>query len=199
MPSNKPPTTELCEVELVHPKRVDRVRSALPDQDALVRISEIFRACSGDTRLQLLLALAQEELCVCDLAATVGASPSGVSHHLRYLRALHLVHLARRMLSRESWSLPVVAVRNDFSLMASTSDGVVVTFGMYGHDRQLGDLKKLQRHAMEMDRGIERVNLIPERNIPVVYLPGSGEGLQKVVPRRENRLERDIKAILNRS
>ena len=119
--------------------------------------------------------------------------------HREAERALHLVHLGRRTLSRESWSLPVVAVRNDYSLMASTSDGVVVTFGMYGHERQLADLKKLQRHAVATDRGIERVNLIPERNIPVVYLPGGGEVPRRVVPRQENRLERDIKAILNRS
>jgi len=118
---------------------------------------------------------------------------------IRHREGERALHLARRMLSQESWSLPVVAVRNEYSLMASTSDGVVVTFGMYGHERQLMDLKKLQRHALATDRGIERVNLIPERNIPVVFRPGGGEEPQKWVPGRENRLEQDIKAILNRS
>ncbi len=95
MVSAEPPIPEHCDVELVHPDRVDRVLSVRPEDDALDRMAEIFRACSGGTRLRLLLALAEEELCVCDLAATVGASPSGVSHHLRFLRALRLVRSRR--------------------------------------------------------------------------------------------------------
>lgn len=86
---------EHCEIEFVDPNRVDRVTAARPGEEALGRMAEIFRACSGGTRLRLLLALAEEELCVCDLAATVNASPSGVSHHLRLLRALRLVQSRR--------------------------------------------------------------------------------------------------------
>lgn len=120
--------------------------------------------------------------------------------HREAERALHLVTLGRRILASESWTLPVVAVRNGFSLIAATSEGAVVTFGMYGHERQLADLKALHRHARETERGIERVNLIPERNIPVVYLPGTGEvAPPEELPLQENRLELDIKAILNRS
>ena len=40
-------------------------------------------------------ALAQRELCVGDLAAAVGASPSAVSHHLRQLRQMRLVRHRR--------------------------------------------------------------------------------------------------------
>ena len=95
MPAVEPSTPEHCEVEFVHPNRVDRVIAARPNEDALGRMAETFRACSGGTRLKLLLALAEEELCVCDLAATVDASPSGVSHHLGMLRALRLVQSRR--------------------------------------------------------------------------------------------------------
>jgi len=87
--------SDLCDVELVHPERVRRALAARPEEERLGRMSEIFRACSDPTRLSLLLALAGEELCVCDLAATVGASPSGVSHHLRLLRAMRLVRSRR--------------------------------------------------------------------------------------------------------
>jgi DNA-binding transcriptional ArsR family regulator len=95
VPAAEPTVPEQCDLELVHPKRVERVISARPDEEALSRMAEIFRACSGGTRLRLLLALAEEELCVCDLAATVNASPSGVSHHLSMLRALRLVQSRR--------------------------------------------------------------------------------------------------------
>ena len=95
MPVTEPSVPEQCDVEFVHPNRVDRVIAARPDEDALSSMADIFRACSSGTRLRLLLALAEEELCVCDLAATVNASPSGVSHHLRLLRALRLVRKRR--------------------------------------------------------------------------------------------------------
>ena len=50
-----PIISEQCDVELVHPGRVDRVQAARPDEDSLGRMVEIFRACSGGTRLRLLL------------------------------------------------------------------------------------------------------------------------------------------------
>lgn len=86
---------DLCDVDLVHEDRVRRVLRALPDADRMERLADVFRACADPTRLKLLLALAEDELCVCDLAATAGASPSGVSHHLRLLRTLRLVRSRR--------------------------------------------------------------------------------------------------------
>ena len=48
--------------------------------------ARFFKALADETRLQILwLLLGEEELCVCDVAATVTASASGVSHHLRLL------------------------------------------------------------------------------------------------------------------
>ena len=48
-----------------------------------------------------------------------------------------------------------------------------------------------------------QVNLIPERNIPVNFVPGEAGGTggirKKTPPGEENRLEQDIRAILNRS
>ncbi|NNC87918.1 MAG: FtsQ-type POTRA domain-containing protein [Akkermansiaceae bacterium] len=113
-------------------------------------------------------------------------------------RGLHLVNLAARELEGESWSLPVVAVRNEFSLVAATSDGALVTFGMYDHRRQLADLRALRHHAAETGRLIGTVDLMPQRNIPVTFAATDGQPLQKSAPRRENRLEREMAAILNR-
>ena len=123
--------------------------------------------------------------------------------HREAERALHLVQLSSRMLSGADWNLPVVAVQNDYSLIAATSSGTVATFGMYEHQRQLGDLKAVLRHARETGRGVTRVNLIPERNIPVGFAGEhsgpTGGGPKKITPNRGNRLEQDIRSILNRS
>jgi len=58
-------------------------------------LAETFSALSDQARAKILYALAQEELCVCDLAEIVGVTESAVSHHLRILRALGLVKYRR--------------------------------------------------------------------------------------------------------
>src|SRR5262249_7832580 len=57
--------------------------------------AELFAALGDPTRLRIVAALANRELCVCDLAATIGQSESAVSHQLRNLRALGLVRSRR--------------------------------------------------------------------------------------------------------
>jgi ArsR family transcriptional regulator, lead/cadmium/zinc/bismuth-responsive transcriptional repressor len=87
--------TDLCQVNYVDQQRVDRVLQALPEQRLLFGAAEIFKMLADPNRLRLLLALASEELCVCDLAELVGTSPSAVSHQLRLLRAARLVQYRR--------------------------------------------------------------------------------------------------------
>ena len=54
-------------------------------------VSEIFRVLGDGTRVRILDAVSREELCVCDISALLGMTPSAVSHHLRTLRNLRLV------------------------------------------------------------------------------------------------------------
>ena len=86
-----------------------------------------------------------------------------------FLRALELVKLSKRYLGEAGWSLPAIGLKNEYSLLAKTHTGTVVTFGLYEHERQLEDLLLILDHARKTERGVKRVNLIPERNIPVVF------------------------------
>jgi DNA-binding transcriptional ArsR family regulator len=52
----------------------------------VVGLSILYKALGDPTRLQLLLALRDGEMCVCDLAALAGVSESAISHQLRKLR-----------------------------------------------------------------------------------------------------------------
>lgn len=88
-------TPDICQVACVDHERVERVRRAMPDAARLAEAAEIFKVLGDRTRLRLLLALMQEELCVCDLAEFVEASPSAVSHQLRLLRSARLVRSRR--------------------------------------------------------------------------------------------------------
>ena len=58
-------------------------------------LSELFRAMSDETRTKILYLLAQQELCVCDLAHLLEITLPAVSHHLRLLRAMRLVRSRR--------------------------------------------------------------------------------------------------------
>src|SRR5262249_15779940 len=82
---------EVCEVEAVDPDKVLRVQRNLTDEESVERLAETFATLSDPTRLRIVEALTQEELCVCDLSATLVLSHSGTSHHLRTLRNLRLV------------------------------------------------------------------------------------------------------------
>ena len=81
----------VCEVDVIDHAKVARARTAIPAASTVSTLAETFKALGDPTRLQIVTALAQEELCVCDLASLVGVSQSAVSHSLRVLRDLRLV------------------------------------------------------------------------------------------------------------
>jgi ArsR family transcriptional regulator len=92
---DKNPGTGECEARIVDSAAVSRVRASLPPERGQTRLAGLFAALGDPTRGRILLALAHEELCVCDLAEVAGVSGSAVSHQLRMLRDLRLVDWTR--------------------------------------------------------------------------------------------------------
>ncbi|MFQ5747521.1 MAG: ArsR/SmtB family transcription factor [Gemmatimonadota bacterium] len=86
----------VCEVEVIHEDAVRAAREERPDPEVLTYLADTFQVLASPTRLQIVGALARRELCVCDLAAVVGASPSAVSHHLRQLRQMKIVRYRKQ-------------------------------------------------------------------------------------------------------
>jgi ArsR family transcriptional regulator len=84
-----------CDEQIVHVDAVRAARDHLPDPARIAAMSALFSALGDPTRLRVVAALAVQELCVCDLAATLGMSQSSVSHQLRVLRGLGLVRPRR--------------------------------------------------------------------------------------------------------
>lgn len=81
----------LCDVPLVHEDQVHAaLRARAPGED-LTYLADTFQILANPTRLRIVEALRERELCVCDLAAVVGSSQSAVSHHLRQLRQMKIV------------------------------------------------------------------------------------------------------------
>ncbi len=82
---------DLCEIECIHEDSVRKVKSNMLDNDVLLQVAENFKIFGDLTRIKIMEALYQKELCVCDLSAVLGANQSTISHQLRILRANNLV------------------------------------------------------------------------------------------------------------
>ncbi len=86
-----------CSLRLVDADRVAAVREAMPAEDDVVDLADVFGLLADPSRLRLLVALLEGgEMCVCDLAAAAGMSESAASHAVRWLRAHRIVSSPRR-------------------------------------------------------------------------------------------------------
>ncbi len=86
---------ETCQAPCIHTEDVARARVRLLEDGTYIELAELFGALADATRAKIIHTLAHQELCTCDIAALVGISESGVSQHLRVLRALRLVKARR--------------------------------------------------------------------------------------------------------
>ncbi len=86
---------DVCDLVQIDLARVRKIRGGLAAPDVVQSLADTFSALGDPTRVRMLDALSHGELCVCDLAAVLGLSQSGVSHQLRLLRGLRLVRPRR--------------------------------------------------------------------------------------------------------
>lgn len=86
---------DVCAVHEVHEQAVREVAGHMPDDRTLGRLADLFKLFGDPTRVRILCALFEKELCVCDLSDLLGMGQSAVSHQLRLLRAGGLVRPRR--------------------------------------------------------------------------------------------------------
>ncbi|KPU27492.1 hypothetical protein TR13x_05345 [Caloranaerobacter sp. TR13] len=80
-----------CQIICPNGNIVNKVKRKLLNDEIIIELSDIFKALSDPTRLKIINALSNSELCVCDIAAALNMSQSAISHQLRTLRNLRLV------------------------------------------------------------------------------------------------------------
>ena len=86
---------DLCEVREVHQEKVSEITAKMPEEDELYDLAELFKVFGDSTRMRILFALFEADICVCDLAQALGMTQSAVSHQLRILRQARLVSSRR--------------------------------------------------------------------------------------------------------
>jgi ArsR family transcriptional regulator len=81
----------LCESNCIHEDVVNRVKKNLPDDEILSEAANFFKVFGDKTRIKILSALLDSEMCVCDIACLLEMSQSAISHQLRVLKSNNLV------------------------------------------------------------------------------------------------------------
>lgn len=84
-----------CNCEVIHDDIVNSVKQNMSDKDEYIELASLFKLFGDGTRVQIMHALKQHEMCVCDLAALLGVTKSAVSHQLKALRLANLVKFRR--------------------------------------------------------------------------------------------------------
>lgn len=82
---------ECCEEIVVHDKTVREVLQEMPEDETLKELADFYKVFGDATRVKILFVLLQAEMCVCDLAETLGMTQSAISHQLRVLKQMKLV------------------------------------------------------------------------------------------------------------
>ena len=76
---------------VIHQDVVEKVKSELPPDEILYDLAELFKVFGDSTRTNILMALFESEMCVCDIGELLGMTKSAISHQLKVLRENKLV------------------------------------------------------------------------------------------------------------
>ncbi len=80
-----------CDCTVIHKHVVNAVKRKMPPEEDLYDLAELFKVFGDSTRIRILWALSESEMCVCDIAVLLNMTQSAISHQLRVLKQAKLV------------------------------------------------------------------------------------------------------------
>ena len=87
---------EIFECTVLHEDTVNKVKEVMPQDEMIYDLAEFFKVFADSTRMKIIYALMEEELCVCDIANIVQTTQSAISHQLRILKQSKLVKFRKQ-------------------------------------------------------------------------------------------------------
>lgn len=84
-----------CDCDVIHADVVDEVRQRMPNEADLYDLSDFFKIFGDSTRVKIIWALDEKEMCVCDIAVLLNMTKSAISHQLKTLKQANLVKFRR--------------------------------------------------------------------------------------------------------
>ena len=89
------PSVETSIAEGIHKDTVRKVQQKMPDTVDLYDLADLFKLFGDNTRLGILWALSESEMCVGDLCALLKMKQPAVSHQLKNLKQTRVVKSRR--------------------------------------------------------------------------------------------------------
>lgn len=80
-----------CDCNVIHQDLVETTKKQMVEEDVLNKMADFFSILGDTTRVKILDALDENELCVCDIANVLNMSKSSISHQLGTLRRSGIV------------------------------------------------------------------------------------------------------------
>ena len=81
----------ICDCSVIHQEIVNKTIQNMLEEDTFNKLAEFFKILGDTTRVKILFALDNNEMCVCDIANVLGMSKSSISHQLGTLRRSNIV------------------------------------------------------------------------------------------------------------
>lgn len=75
----------------INKEQFEKLKNKMPKDEIIFDLAEFFKVFGDSTRMKIITALLEEELCVCDIAIIANSTPSAISHQLRVLKQAKLV------------------------------------------------------------------------------------------------------------
>ncbi|MBQ7874130.1 MAG: winged helix-turn-helix transcriptional regulator [Oscillospiraceae bacterium] len=82
---------KLAEIHPEHSHIIEQTKANMPSEEILVKTAEFFKVVGDPTRIRILAALSEGEMCVCCLCDLLEMTQSAVSHQLSVLKAARLI------------------------------------------------------------------------------------------------------------
>ncbi len=83
--------TQMVYYHKEHETVVENTRSLMPKEELLYDLAELYKVFGDTTRIKILFALYENEMCVCGIAELLNMTQSAISHQLRVLKNNRLV------------------------------------------------------------------------------------------------------------
>lgn len=80
-----------CDCNIIHHDKVEKVLQKMDHKTLFPDLAEFFKIIGDPTRIKILFALDEGEMCVCDIANVLKMSKSSISHQLAILRKKQIV------------------------------------------------------------------------------------------------------------
>lgn len=76
---------------IINKEIVKRVIKNMPSEDKIFEVAELFKMFGDSTRMKIICALKENELCVYDIAYITKSTQSAISHQLKILKDSSLI------------------------------------------------------------------------------------------------------------